>query len=83
MIRGQYLNVANVITSKASERPKNLRGEDYNHPTAPTQIGHELYTCDANLNRHSPISTHVVVRFTPMSWTNPFLKIYTYKKISK
>ena len=36
-----------------------------------------------NLNKYSPISTHVGVRFTPMSWTNPFLKIYTYKKLSK
>ena len=43
------MNVANVIISKASERPKNLRG-DSNHPTAPTQIGHEHYTCDANGN---------------------------------
>ena len=34
------MNVANVITSKASERPKNPRG-DSNHPTAPTQM-HEL-----------------------------------------
>ena len=36
-----------------------------------------------NLNKYSPISTHVGVRFTPMSWANPFLKIYTYKKLSK
>ena len=43
------MNVANVITSKASERPKNLRG-DSNHPTAPTQIGHEHYTYDAHGN---------------------------------
>ena len=43
------MDAANVITSKASERPKNPRG-DSNHPTAPTQIGHEHYTCDANGN---------------------------------
>ena len=35
------------------------------------------------INRYSPISSHIGIRIGTMSWTSSFLKMYTYKRLSK
>ena len=35
------------------------------------------------INRYSPISNHIGIRIGTMSWTSSFLKMYTYKRLSR
>ena len=35
------------------------------------------------INRRSPISNHIGIRIGTMSWTSSFLKMYTYKRLSR